>query len=171
MTKCPKCSREASGDEIGVCGADGGCGHEWNTFLYRGKCPECGKSGGTTKCNHCGERSPSQAWYALGEVPEGFAEKTPMGLQPMPSAVYEAKIAHAFRFKAGEYAPCETCEKKTGSYTLCLSCLHNRTTISLLKAHLSEAARAIENGTKEEDHRGVVYTQTFGQGFLQKLKG
>lgn len=35
---------------------------------------------------------------------------------------------------------------------------------------LQQAIQAIENGQRSEDHRGVVYTQQFGEAFVRELK-
>jgi len=35
---------------------------------------------------------------------------------------------------------------------------------------IKEVIKAIENGKVSEDHRGKIYTQEFGQSFLDKLK-
>jgi len=39
------------------------CGHLWNTFDTRGRCPSCDFQWEITQCLQCGEVSPHDAWY------------------------------------------------------------------------------------------------------------
>ena len=67
------------------------------------------------------------------------------------------------------FQECGICASKTGTFSLCGSCLNNRDRISALHGLLVEIARAIAHGERKEDHRGVTYTQTFGKGFVDKI--
>lgn len=69
-----------------------------------------------------------------------------------------------------DFMECKSCAEKPGSPILCKSCLHNRNVISGLCKRLDIVSKAIENGFKETDYRGTVYTQTFGQEFLEYLE-
>jgi hypothetical protein len=44
----------------------GGCGHVWNTFDTRGRCPGCGHLWRWTSCLDCGGWSLHEDWYAGG---------------------------------------------------------------------------------------------------------
>ena len=39
------------------------CGHRWNTFETRGRCPGCELQWEVTQCLRCGEISPHEDWY------------------------------------------------------------------------------------------------------------
>lgn len=59
---CPLCGEAPY---IGVqweCGPDG-CGHPFDTFETRGKCPKCKAQFSATECLNCGRWSPHHAWY------------------------------------------------------------------------------------------------------------
>lgn len=60
--QCPKCEWKPDGKPYWECE----CGHSWNTFDTRGKCPSCGKQWQTTQCHACGKWSPHSRWYTKG---------------------------------------------------------------------------------------------------------
>lgn len=39
------------------------CGHAWNTFDTRARCPDCKKQWSDTQCLDCQAWSPHQDWY------------------------------------------------------------------------------------------------------------
>ncbi len=39
------------------------CGHSWNTFETRAKCPKCGTQWHDTYCPSCDQPSPHETWY------------------------------------------------------------------------------------------------------------
>lgn len=62
MTKiieCPACGWNADGDAHWTCT----CGHTWNTFDTKGKCPNCKIQWEETYCPICEEPSPHKDWY------------------------------------------------------------------------------------------------------------
>lgn len=59
--RCPECRWQPSKADTWCC--DPGCGHVWNTFETRGRCPNCGKQWQYTACHKCEKWSPHEAWY------------------------------------------------------------------------------------------------------------
>ena len=57
---CPDCAHRPSTKAIWVCT----CGHRWNTFDTRGKCPECQRIWEKTGCSACGIATPHEDWYS-----------------------------------------------------------------------------------------------------------
>jgi len=62
--RCPKCEWEPSRDDRWYCDED--CGHGWNTFETRGRCPKCGRQWTETICLRCHVWSPHDDWYERG---------------------------------------------------------------------------------------------------------
>jgi hypothetical protein len=60
--RCPKCAWQPARDDRWSCGP-GGCGHVWNTFDTRGRCPACDRAWRDTACLRCGQWSPHDDWY------------------------------------------------------------------------------------------------------------
>ena len=46
------------------------CGHSWNTFDTRGRCPQCEYQWHHTQCLSCHVFSPHEDWYAPAGEPE-----------------------------------------------------------------------------------------------------
>ena len=59
--RCPTCAWEPSRGDRWHCHET--CGHVWNTFETRGRCPECGKQWAETACLRCGVWSRHEDWY------------------------------------------------------------------------------------------------------------
>jgi predicted amidophosphoribosyltransferase len=59
--RCPRCEWQPGKDDRWRC--DPGCGHAWNTFETRGRCPSCGKQWRETACFQCNAWSPHDDWY------------------------------------------------------------------------------------------------------------
>lgn len=57
--ECPKCDWQPDGQIYWKCS----CGHSWNTFETRAKCPACNKQWDTTWCPGCGNSTPHEEWY------------------------------------------------------------------------------------------------------------
>jgi hypothetical protein len=57
--ECPKCEWQPDGKIYWKCS----CGHSWNTFETRAKCPACNKQWETTRCPGCGKSTPHEEWY------------------------------------------------------------------------------------------------------------
>ena len=72
--RCPKCRWQPKASSRWMCvGSTGspeppfqGCGHAWNTFETRGRCPSCDHLWKWTACLSCGAWSRHDDWY---EVP------------------------------------------------------------------------------------------------------
>lgn len=60
---CPKCGWVPDAGDRWVCTRPIGCGHVWNTFATRGRCPGCGKQWRVTQCLSCKQFSPHEDWY------------------------------------------------------------------------------------------------------------
>ncbi|MDB4923510.1 DUF4272 domain-containing protein [Mucilaginibacter sp.] len=58
-TECPKCEWEPDGYAHWGCT----CGHSWNTFDTKAKCPACGIQWQDTHCPGCGQSSKHELWY------------------------------------------------------------------------------------------------------------
>ncbi len=63
--ECPKCEWMPDGKPHWRCS----CGHTWNTFETKAKCPACGKQWENTYCPGCGETSPHKDWYIDTALP------------------------------------------------------------------------------------------------------
>ena len=69
--RCPKCQWRPDRNTTWTCTpmghpeyyVNGACGHSWNTFDTRGRCPGCRHQWKNTMCLACGELSPHKAWY------------------------------------------------------------------------------------------------------------
>lgn len=59
--RCPMCGWEPSKSDHWSC--EPGCGHVWNTFETRGRCPGCDKKWFLTACLRCSQWSPHENWY------------------------------------------------------------------------------------------------------------
>ena len=57
--RCPRCLWKPGSGDRWMCH----CGHTWNTFDTRGKCPGCGFQWTQTMCLSCFEWSEHDAWY------------------------------------------------------------------------------------------------------------
>jgi hypothetical protein len=57
--RCPSCGWAPPVSNRWVCD----CGHRWNTFDTRARCPACGTRHEWTACGQCGERSDHERWY------------------------------------------------------------------------------------------------------------
>ena len=57
--RCPLCHWEPLPGDEWVCD----CGHVWDTFQTRGRCPRCGYQWEETECLVCWEMSPHEDWY------------------------------------------------------------------------------------------------------------
>lgn len=79
--RCPKCEWRPGEASVWSCTPvghpeyyeHGACGHTWNTFGTRGKCPGCRHQWRNTLCLSCWEFSPHKDWY---ETP-GARSSTP----------------------------------------------------------------------------------------------
>ena len=60
--RCPKCQWQPTREHQWACK----CGHHWNTFLTRARCPACQYQWEVTQCLRCGESSPHGEWYTGG---------------------------------------------------------------------------------------------------------
>lgn len=57
--RCPRCGWQPRRHDRWSCV----CGHVWNTFETRGRCPGCGVAWEQTQCLRCAEWSPHEDWY------------------------------------------------------------------------------------------------------------
>ncbi len=57
--RCPHCAWAPRSGDRWMCM----CGHSWNTFDTRGRCPSCGQQWLDTQCLSCGAWSPHEDWY------------------------------------------------------------------------------------------------------------
>jgi hypothetical protein len=61
--ECPKCGWEPNGYAYWGCT----CGHLWNTFETKAKCPACSVQWQDTSCPGCGHSSKHELWYTSSE--------------------------------------------------------------------------------------------------------
>lgn len=64
--RCPRCRWKPHRLDRWGCR----CGHSWNTFDTRGRCPRCDYQWRNTQCLRCHEFSPHEDWYAPGSGPD-----------------------------------------------------------------------------------------------------
>ena len=57
--RCPRCQWTPMPSDIWACT----CGHHWNTFKTKGRCPDCDKLWDTTWCQQGKKSSPHAEWY------------------------------------------------------------------------------------------------------------
>jgi Domain of unknown function (DUF4272) len=62
---CPECDWQPDADAIWECT----CGHCWNTFDTKGKCPKCATQWSETYCHGCGSSPAHSAWYIDPSAP------------------------------------------------------------------------------------------------------
>ncbi|APR82309.1 Hypothetical protein A7982_07658 [Minicystis rosea] len=58
--RCPRCRYPPRASDRWGCD----CGHVWNTFDTRGKCPACKRQWHDTQCLACHKWSRHEDWYA-----------------------------------------------------------------------------------------------------------
>src|SRR5258708_5567206 len=63
--RCPKCRWNPRPSDRWICH----CGHTWNTFDTRGKCPACAFQWRHTMCLSCVQWSEHDAWYEKEDKP------------------------------------------------------------------------------------------------------
>ncbi|MBS0241493.1 MAG: hypothetical protein JSS20_04900 [Proteobacteria bacterium] len=68
--RCPHCSWQPKRSSTWTCLPIGApefftaaCGHSWNTFDTRGRCPGCGHQWLFTSCLACGKWALHEDWY------------------------------------------------------------------------------------------------------------
>ncbi|WP_299158365.1 DUF4272 domain-containing protein [uncultured Tenacibaculum sp.] len=59
ITQCPTCEWNPDGEKHWACS----CGHKWNTFKTKGKCPKCKTQWKDTNCPGCGKSTAHIDWY------------------------------------------------------------------------------------------------------------
>ena len=71
--RCPLCDWQPKKDSRWFCisigppeNYSGGCGHGWNTFDTRGRCPGCSHQWRYTTCFGCNRWSLHDDWYVQG---------------------------------------------------------------------------------------------------------
>ena len=57
--RCPRCAWRPGPKDRWACR----CGHVWNTFDTRGRCPACAFQWHLTACLSCNQFSPHEDWY------------------------------------------------------------------------------------------------------------
>ena len=74
--RCPKCQWQPERRSRWFCMPmgtpeffTGGCGHSWNTFDTRARCPGCTYQWVHTTCLNCHAASPHDDWYQQGAGP------------------------------------------------------------------------------------------------------
>ncbi|PTB97265.1 hypothetical protein C9994_03555 [Marivirga lumbricoides] len=63
VIQCPTCEWNPDGEKHWACS----CGHKWNTFKTKGKCPKCKTQWEDTRCPACGKSTPHKDWYKTKE--------------------------------------------------------------------------------------------------------
>lgn len=63
--RCPKCGYQPKASDRWFCD----CGHCWNTFDTRGRCPACARQWLRTACLQCSRWSLHEDWYETEEGP------------------------------------------------------------------------------------------------------
>ncbi|MCR6642006.1 MAG: hypothetical protein NVV82_24225 [Sporocytophaga sp.] len=66
IIQCSVCEWRPDGEIHWACS----CGHRWNTFKTKGKCPGCKKQWENTRCPGCGKSTPHKDWYKTKEEVE-----------------------------------------------------------------------------------------------------
>jgi hypothetical protein len=63
IVQCSICEWNPDGESHWSCS----CGHQWNTFATKGKCPNCTFQWESTRCPGCGITTPHREWYKTKE--------------------------------------------------------------------------------------------------------
>ena len=63
VIQCSVCEWQPDGEIHWACS----CGHRWNTFKTKGKCPNCKTQWKDTWCPGCGKSTPHKNWYKTKE--------------------------------------------------------------------------------------------------------
>lgn len=66
--QCPICEWQPDGEGYWICT----CGHSWNTFATKAKCPLCGIQWENTSCPACHKSTPHKEWYKTKEEIEAI---------------------------------------------------------------------------------------------------
>lgn len=64
IIQCPNCEWKPDGGVYWACD----CGHQWNTFETKGKCPACQKQWTETYCPGCSQMPLEKDWYWTKEM-------------------------------------------------------------------------------------------------------
>ena len=59
IIQCPSCEWKPDGGKHWGCS----CGHVWNTFKTKAKCPKCDMQWKDTRCPACRSSTPHSDWY------------------------------------------------------------------------------------------------------------
>lgn len=84
--RCPTCQWAPRGGESWLCT----CGHSWDTFATRGRCPNCGVQWADTSCPRCHEASPHEAWYT--EPPSRPQADTKVARIDGPTVIFKSTL-------------------------------------------------------------------------------
>ena len=97
--QCPVCRWEPDGGKHWKCT----CGHRWNTFDTKAKCPNCKTQWEDTWCPNCGNSTPHDDWYQtqkdssaieLSGDPELLAKKAKLEARLTDYKIYMPMITH-----------------------------------------------------------------------------
>ncbi len=97
--QCSICEWNPDGEKHWACS----CGHVWNTFKTKGKCPKCKTQWEKTWCPGCGKSTPHKDWYKTPEDIEKIensgnkelrAKKKSLESRLINYGIYNYRISH-----------------------------------------------------------------------------
>lgn len=101
IVQCPACEWQPDGEKHWSCT----CGHVWNTFKTRGKCPSCKTQWEMTWCPGCGQSTPHEEWY-LTQAEWEKRESTGNPVWKASKRRLESRlIAHGIKYARISYLP------------------------------------------------------------------
>jgi hypothetical protein len=93
IIQCSVCEWNPDGGIHWACS----CGHRWNTFETKGKCPKCGIQWKDTWCPACGKGSPHSDWYKTKEDIERIENSGDKRLRAKKKSLESKLISYGIR--------------------------------------------------------------------------
>lgn len=135
VIECPQCEWSPDGGKHWGCT----CGHIWNTFDTKGKCPKCKTQWEDTRCPGCGSMSSHKTWYKTPEEASGHRNSGDPVLSKHKKNLEARLISHGIKNHRIKHLPYLDYKKEefhtpfeAGCRLLCLTAM-------------AEAAQAPEN--------------------------
>ena len=81
------------------------CGHKWDTFTTKGKCPNCGIQWRDTDCPSCGTSLPHEKWYLTWEESDALKRSGNPILYEKKRRIESKLISYGIRNQRISYLP------------------------------------------------------------------
>lgn len=93
IIQCSICEWNPDGGKHWGCS----CGHLWNTFKTKGKCPKCKTQWEDTRCPGCGKSTPHKEWYKTKEEIEQLEKSGNQELRAKKKSLESKLISYGIK--------------------------------------------------------------------------